>query len=181
MMAFDRPNRLSPVRLEHAGLRTTRLEAMVDWYCNVLDADIAFRSPTIAFLRYDERNHRLVIVARAQLVDKPANSAGLDHLAFAYGGADDLGRAFRRLCDLGIEPQRSTDHGSSLSLYYSDPDGNQIELKVDTFTSDEEQVAWLSSPQFAANPLGTPFDPRTRFAHAASLRQGKHDGLHGLA
>ena len=140
---------------------------MVDWYCKVLDAEIAFRSPTITFLRYDERNHRLVIVARPQLVERPPNAAGLDHLAFAYACADDLRRNFWRLAELGIEPQRSTDHGSSLSLYYSDPDGTQIELKVDTLDREEEQLAWLSSPEFAVNPFGTAFDPKARFGRTA--------------
>ena len=34
--------KLAPLKLEHAVLRTTRLEAMVDWYITVLQADVAF-------------------------------------------------------------------------------------------------------------------------------------------
>jgi catechol-2,3-dioxygenase len=163
-MPAERIDRLSPVRLEHAGLRTDRLEPMVAWYCTVLGAEIAFRGPSIAFLRYDQRNHRLVLIARPGTVKRPAGAAGLDHLAFAYTRLNELGQTYWRLREAGIAPQRSTDHGSSISLYYDDPDGNQIELKVDSFETGEEQVAWLSSPEFAANPLGTPIDPAEFFA-----------------
>ena len=44
-------------------------------------------------------------------------------------------------------------------MYYRDPDGNQIELKIDNFATMEEQRAWLRTKEFAENPIGTPFDP----------------------
>lgn len=163
-MTGQRPGRLSPSRFEHAGLRTAQLDRMVDWYCAVLGAEVAFRNSAIAFIRYDERNHRLALIARPGTQAKAEGSAGLDHLAFAYADREDLGHTYWRLAASGIEPQRSTDHGSSLSLYYDDPDGNQIELKVDSFASDDEQVAWLSSPEFAANPLGEPIRPAEAFS-----------------
>ena len=45
-----------------------------------------------------------------------------------------------------------------MSLYYADPDGNQIELKVDNFDTYEAQHAWMRSAAFAQNPIGVPFD-----------------------
>ena len=56
-----------------------------------------------------------------------------------------------------------------MSLYYADPDGNQIELKVDNFDTYEEQHAWMRSAAFAHNPIGAPFDMD---ALAAQLRAG---------
>lgn len=151
--------RLSPLKFEHAGLRTTRLQPMVDWYAEVLEADVAFENAMLAFLCYDEQNHRLVIVARPGTVERPPNSAGLDHLAFTYGDLSELVTTYERLKSLGITPLRVTDHGSSTSFYYADPDGNQVELKVDTFATHEEQHAFLRSKAFAMNPIGAPLDP----------------------
>ncbi len=158
-MTAREKGRLSPLKFEHAGLRTTRLAAMVDWYATVLQADIAFENPMLAFLCYDEQNHRLVIIARPGTTERDPNSAGLDHLAFTYGNLGELIATYERLKALGISPQRVTDHGSSTSFYYTDPDNNQVELKIDTFDTPEEQHAFLRSAAFAANPVGTPLDP----------------------
>jgi catechol-2,3-dioxygenase len=151
--------RLSPIKFEHAGLRTTRLEQMVDWYTEVLEAEVAYRNEFMAFLWYDEQNHRLVIVARPGTVERPKHADGLDHIAFAYANMAELASTYRRLKDGGIIPARATDHGSSTSFYYLDPDGNQVELKVDSFSTPEEQHAWLRSEAFMRNPFGTPLDP----------------------
>ena len=132
---------------------------MVNWYAKVLQADVAFENAMLAFLWYDEQNHRLVIIARPGTTERPPNSAGLDHLAFTYATLSELVATYERLKSLGITPQRCTDHGSSTSFYYLDPDGNQVELKVDTFATAEEQHAYLRSDAFFQNPIGTPLDP----------------------
>lgn len=51
------------------------------------------------------------------------------------------------------------NHGSSTSMYYRDPDGNQIELKIENFPTIQEQRAWLRTKEFAENPTDTQFDP----------------------
>ena len=48
-------------------------------------------------------------------------------------------------------------HGGTLSAYYRDPDGNQVELQVDALTM-EDTDALMRSPVFAANPIGIPVD-----------------------
>lgn len=46
------------------------------------------------------------------------------------------------------------------SLYYVDPDGNSLELQVDNFGNWAQSSAWMrTAPEFAANPIGAPFDP----------------------
>lgn len=156
--ARDR-GRLSPLKLEHAGLRTTALSPMVEWYRTVLEAEVVFSNATIAFLAYDEQNHRIAIIARPGTRPRPGDSAGLDHLAFTYGDLGELVATYERLKAAGIKPLRTIDHGSSTSFYYSDPDGNSVELKIDNFSTLEEQHAWMRSAEFAANPLGSSFDP----------------------
>jgi hypothetical protein len=45
----------------------------------------------------------------------------------------------------------------TLSAYYRDPDGNQVELQVDAMTNTEAD-AFMTSPIFAANPIGIDVD-----------------------
>jgi catechol-2,3-dioxygenase len=151
--------KLAPLKLEHAVLRTTRLQPMVDWYVTVLQAEVAFSNSFIAFLWYDEQNHRIAIVGRPGTVERTPNSAGLDHLAFTYADMNELVTTYERLKAVGITPVRATNHGSSTSMYYSDPDGNQVELKIDNFDTVEEQHAWMRTKEFADNPVGVHFDP----------------------
>ena len=164
----DSRSSCSPARFEHAGLRTRQLQAMREWYVTVLDGEVTFEDERIAFVAFDERNHRLALIARPGLEPRPVNSDGLDHLAFGYETAGDLLKAYRRLKARGIEPQRTTDHGSSISLYYADPDGNQIELKVDSLADNASQRAFLKSAEFKASPTGHPIDMDV---FAASLEQ----------
>lgn len=71
-------------------------------------------------------------------------SVGLHHVAFNIGSSlDDLREARSHLEAAGITPD-PIDHGVTQSLYFNDPDGNGIELYVDT--SD----AWRAEPGLIA-------------------------------
>jgi len=74
----------------------------------------------------------------------PSGTPGLLHVAFKIGDSlDDLRAAKRELEAAGIAV-RPRDHGVSQSLYLHDPDGNEIELYVDT--SD----VWKEHPELVA-------------------------------
>ena len=49
-------------------------------------------------------------------------------------------------------------HGPTLSMYYADPDGNQLEFQIDLLEPDAANE-FIHSPAFAANPVGEQFDP----------------------
>ena len=124
----------SPSRLAHIALRTNRLGELIDWYCKVLGARISHASGKVAFLTYDDEHHRIALIG---LQDYPAKDetirVGYYHTAFAYDSLADLLGNFVRLRELGIVPYRSINHGPTVSFYYEDPEGNQIELQVDSF------------------------------------------------
>jgi len=70
------------------------------------------------------------------------------------------------------------NHGMTLSAYYRDPDGNQVETQVDTLTLEEADV-FMASPVFAANPIGIEVDfdqMRQRVNLACPQRQAKQVG-----
>jgi catechol 2,3-dioxygenase-like lactoylglutathione lyase family enzyme len=151
--------RLAPIRFAHAVLRSRQLQAMVEWYRTVLLADIQFSNESLAFLTYDEEHHRLAIVERPGTVERVANSVGLEHLAYAYADLGELVTTYERLKAAGILPVRTINHGPTTSMYYRDPDGNQVELQVDNFDTAEQCHAWFHSREFADNPIGIVFKP----------------------
>ena len=61
----------------------------------------------------------------------PDGHTGLYHVAFLYPDRRELGRAVRRLLDHGFPIDHGTDHGGTVSVYLSDPDGNGVELYYD--------------------------------------------------
>jgi catechol-2,3-dioxygenase len=149
----------SPRRLAHIALRTNRLPELIDWYCKVLGAHVAHASDEVAFLTYDDEHHRIALIA---LQEYPARDetirVGYYHTAFAYDSLADLLGNYVRLRDAGILPYRAINHGPTVSLYYADPEGNQIELQVDSFPDAEATNAWLRSDAFRRNPIGIEFD-----------------------
>lgn len=53
---------------------------------------------------------------------------GLNHVAFKVGSLADLKDAYSTLLEHEVTVKRVTDHTSQLSVYFSDPDGNGLEI-----------------------------------------------------
>ncbi len=156
--------RVAPAKLAHIVLRTRNYEAMVDWYSVVLEAEAIVATPMASFLTYDEEHHRIAIINRPDLVDRADNAVGVDHCAFTYASLDDLFTTYERLRALGIVPYWCINHGPTLSMYYRDPDGNQMELQVDVFDTNEAFNTWMAQSDFVANPIGVKFVPEDLIA-----------------
>jgi hypothetical protein len=54
-------------------------------------------------------------------------------------------------------PVRTINHGPTVSMYYKDPDGNQVELQVDAFDKAGAASYFFTEP-FQKNPIGVLFD-----------------------
>ena len=150
---------VSPLRLAHIVLRSSRFQEMLDWYKLLLNSRIVFESPEIAFLAYDEEHHRIAVINVPNLADPPFGAAGVHHFAFTYANLPILLNNYERLKEHGVEPLWCTNHGPTTSMYYGDPDGNQVELQVDNYDTVEEAGEFFFSEQFATHPIGVDFDP----------------------
>jgi catechol 2,3-dioxygenase len=154
----------------HFNLKTTRLQALIDWYVSVVGADVIFQDETGAWLTNDAANHRIALLCFPGFVDDPDREirTGMHHSAFEYDRFEELNASYLHLRDQGIEPDICIDHGMTLSYYYKDPDGNRVELQIDTFGDWTASKQWMqTSPDFKANPIGVFVDP-TRIAEAAA-------------
>ena len=153
-----------PAKLAHFVLRTRDKEKTRDWYANVLGAHVVFENPLLCFMTYDDEHHRIALVQLPECPEQRPGQQGLEHVAFGYASLGELLGTYRRLEQDGIEPYWCINHGPTTSMYYRDPEGNQIELQIDNFEKVEELQAWFTSGAFAENPIGVPFDPERLIA-----------------
>lgn len=175
-----------PRRFAHFVLRTSRYHEIVDFYTALLCARLILSTDVVSFLTYDEEHHRIAVLKIPGLQDQQPGMAGVHHIAFTYDSLADLVANYERAKLRRIEPVWCTNHGPTTSLYYRDPDGNQIELQVENFATVEESMAFLRSPEFAENPIGVDFDPEelARRVHAGEpeveLKKRPHSGPRGF-
>lgn len=168
------PNRpiIAP-KFHHTTFTTMQLDAMVKWYETVAGLTPVFYGDGAAWLTNDEANHRIAFLAPPGLKkpeDKP-HTTGLHHTAFEYADFDEWLNNYVRLRDQGIVPFLTLDHGMTVSIYYADPDGNGVEIQIDTFGDWDKSKAWMfSSLEFSNDQLGAYFDPdKLVAARAAGL------------
>jgi catechol-2,3-dioxygenase len=150
-------SRPGTVVLSHAVLRTAKLDEVVEWYGHVLGTRATFQNDFSAGITFDGEHHRLAFVA-VPPAEVPPGAPGIEHIAFKQNGLGDLMSNYARLKELGIAPIISINHTATVSLYYVDPDGVQVELFIDAMTADRA-IDHMTTPEFAANPIGSPFDP----------------------
>lgn len=149
----------SPIKLAHVVFRTSRFAEMINWYKQVLNATPAFESDSIAFLAYDDEHHRIAFINVPGLTEQPAGQAGVHHVAFTYENLQTLLDNHERLKAMGVEPIWPVNHGPTTSLYYADPDGNQLEFQVDNYDTVEEAGEFFFTDAFATNPIGVDVNP----------------------
>jgi len=156
MSEVIRPN------FHHVTLKTSHLQAMVDWYVKVIGAKVNFQDANNAWTTNDEANHRVAFLSVPGLGDDPDKTRhnGMHHSAFEYTSFGDLMSSFERLRGEGILPAFCLDHGLTISLYYKDPEGNFVELQSDNFGDWARSSEFMrTSKDFQSNPIGTFFDP----------------------
>lgn len=157
-------SRIRPHKFAHVVYRTRRFEQMLEWYQFVFDAKVQHQNSALAFLTYDDEHHRLAFVNLAVLQPDGAETEkqgliGVDHVAYTYASLEDLLENYGQLKAKGIMPYWCVHHGITVSMYYADPDGNQMEFQVDVFDSGEKANDFVCGPIFAANPIGVEYDP----------------------
>jgi len=152
-----------PTMFAHVVYRTRRFDEMLRWYQTVFGAEVRYRAPGLAFLSYDDEHHRFAFADLSTF--QPAgteverrSAIGVDHVAYTYGSLGDLLTNYARLKESSIVPYWCIHHGITVSLYYADPDGNQMEFQVDCFASRKDANDFMAA-HFDANPLGVEFDP----------------------
>jgi catechol 2,3-dioxygenase len=131
--------------LGHVVLRVSDRERSEKFYNGVLGLPICARfddGPKMAFFSLGNHHDFAVMEVRGKSGD--TGSVGLHHVAFKIGAdLDELREAKAYLEGAGVKTT-PIDHEVTKSLYFHDPDGNEIEVYVDA--SD----VWKTDPQRVA-------------------------------
>ena len=134
-------------QLGHVVLNVRDRERSERFYTEVLGLPVAARmdAPPMTFFTLGDHHDFAIAEVGPEAPDATANSPGLAHVAFKVGNTtDDLRRAKLDLEALGVEIVFTFDHTVSQSIYFTDPDGNAIEVYVDV--SD----VWRTDPNAVA-------------------------------
>lgn len=151
-----RPEQTKPIRIDPAGSITempsprevhhvhiysdVNRDEMIEFYCWLFNGEITRLNPNgLAFITYDDHDHRVVIIPQDGWGVKPEKPVGISHLAFAYSSLGELLYVYKRMKERGYAPYRTVNHGNSTSFYYHDPDGNTVETMMDNYTPHETQ------------------------------------------
>ena len=138
--------------LGHVVIKVRNQQRAEAFYNGLLGIPIAARFPPLSMTFFTLGNHHDFAVAAVgdDVLDAPANSPGLFHVAFKIGTRiDELREAKLQLEAAGLKVE-AYDHEVSKSIYFNDPDGNTIELYIDA--SD----VWKQRPEAVAQ--ATPID-----------------------
>jgi catechol 2,3-dioxygenase len=134
--------------LGHVVLRVTDCDRAERFYGGVLGLPVCARynenGMKMTFFTLGNHHDFAVMEVSGAGSSDSDTAVGLHHVAFNIGDSlDELREARQKLEAVGISPT-PIDHEVAKSLYFADPDGNGIELYVDT--SD----VWRRDPQRVA-------------------------------
>jgi catechol-2,3-dioxygenase len=155
---------IRPTKMAHVVYRTRRFEEMLQWYKTVFGAKIQYQNPALAFATFDDEHHRFAFANLSLMQpngtsDERPPAVGVDHVGYTFASLSDLFENYAQLSQAGINPYWCVHHGITVSMYYADPDGNQMEFQVDCCHSSDEAHAFMNGSQFSENPVGVEYDP----------------------
>jgi len=126
----------SDPHLGHLHLKVRDVDRAIEFYRDVLGLELAERHADFAFLTFGEHHHDLALQGVGEGAADPGPGVGLYHSAWEVPDDAALGETYERLRDRGVEVA-PVDHGISKALYFDDPDGNGVEVYLDTRASRE--------------------------------------------
>ena len=135
---------LTPVRLGHAVIKVKDLEAAERFYVGLLGFELANQYPKMFFFRLSGDHHTLAVLKVDEDAAPPTeNQVGLYHLAFQLESFEALQGVYRKLKANDVPIRGTVTHTMSHSVYFKDPDGNEIEFYVDRYPGkDWTGVQW---------------------------------------
>ena len=134
-------------QLRHVGIYVHDSDSMIRFYEEVLGLTVTDRGMSsstkapITFMSSTPDQHHQFVLVHGRAKDAPST---VNQLSFKVDTLDDLRAVAAKVTARGIA-LRQTSHGNAWSVYFPDPEGNQVEIYLDT-------------PWHVAQPHGDPMD-----------------------
>ena len=140
---------LPDCKLCHIGVYAFDLEPMVDFYSRVFGLVVTDRGYSegrgvhIAFLSRDPTEHHQIAIASGR--PKEAVHTTINQISFRVDGLEELQQYYPWLVKEGVKKLDPRNHGNAWSVYFSDPEGNRVEI-------------YCGTPWHVSQPFGEPLD-----------------------
>ncbi len=134
-------------QLSHVGIYVNDTEAMIPFYQEVLGLTVTDRGISssaklpITFMSSTPEQHHQFVLVEGRAKDAPST---INQLSFKVASLAELREVAGKVTARNIK-LRQTSHGNAWSIYFLDPEGNQVEIYLDT-------------PWHVAQPHGDPID-----------------------
>jgi catechol 2,3-dioxygenase-like lactoylglutathione lyase family enzyme len=176
------------VAFSHFGFFVRDIDVMEDFFRRVLGFTVTDRGGLgqvrLVFLSRDPNEHHQIVLATGRPEGMAFNP--INQISFRVGGIAELRHFFEALKDEPVSEMSPVTHGNAISLYFRDPEGNRIELFMDTgwyceqpvrepvdFTRSDEEI--IARAEQVARSLPN-FKPRAQWVE--EMRQRMASGQH---
>ncbi len=156
--------------MSHIGLHVTDIEAVAAFYTDVLGFQVTdrgpFRDSELLFLSRNPSDHHQIVLVPG----RPAGSFNvINQISLKLASVTELRRYYEHLVAHDVEDIDPVDHGNAWSVYFRDPEGNRLEVFIDT-------PYYVVQPQrevldFALDDAGIDRVTRERFGGDPSFRE----------
>ncbi|MEJ7931037.1 VOC family protein [Ramlibacter sp. AN1015] len=135
-------------QLSHFGIYVRDIDAMTRFYTEVFGLRLTDQGEgrnfkvKLHFLSGSPEQHHQLVLASGRAADAPST---VMQLSFKVAEIDHLRQVRARALAAGATQMRGMNHGNALSIYFSDIEGNTVEVYLDT-------------PWYVPQPHGDPLD-----------------------
>lgn len=135
-------------QLSHCGIYVRDIDAMTGFYTGVFGLRLTDQGEgrnfrvKLHFLSGSPDQHHQLVLASGRAADGPST---VMQLSFKVNCIDQLRSVRRAALARGATQMRGMNHGNALSIYFLDPEGNTVEVYLDT-------------PWYVPQPHGDPLD-----------------------
>jgi catechol 2,3-dioxygenase len=147
-------------RTGHIAIRVRDLDNAKRFYGDILGMKLGMEMPGQGlFFRFNSYHHDLAVFkARDGAEPASKNHAGVAHIALVADDFETVLGMYRRLRECGVPVSRTIDHGATKSIYFSDPDGIELEIYCEVPEFDWRRSGMVRVPMdiesdLAAKPL----------------------------
>lgn len=134
-------------QLSHVGIYVRDSDTMIRFYVEMLGLTVTDRGISssskmpITFMSANPTQHHQFVIVEGRKGDAPST---INQLSFKVETLDEIRAVAAKVKARGIT-MRQTSHGNAWSIYFPDPEGNFVEIYMDT-------------PWHVAQPHGDPID-----------------------
>ena len=134
-------------RVGHLVIRVRNLEQAKHFYGEILGMQVTDELEGIGvFFRFDDYHHDIGVFKLPENAPGPSKKhVGLAHFALVVDNLGELKTVFQRLKAYQVNILGTADHGVTQSVYFEDPDGNEVEVYC-------EKMHWRSLDKIMKPP-----------------------------